>query len=383
MNKLKRALNNQALGILPLLLAIFLDVYFLSYIMSLIVGLAACLISIFFFLRPKKGKYFQFLLVPTLITLLLYCIFLFINLKPILYNNSPIVAETLLVVVLAFAGFTRKTVLFRVRNSTLPSYRRTMIRTTLDEAYFMGQVIQNLFTLHLFAILLYTHLPESTKNLAVENFIYKHLGLLIGLLAIIYGQLRMQVMHGALKKETWLPVLNDKGRVVGSMAHSVSRSSSQKYFHPIVRVAAIYNGMLYLTKRASDEYVSPELLDHPFHKYVIFRHSIEGTVKDAIGKLGEDKSIKPRFMIRYTFEDDKVKHLVSLYVISLRTEEQLKHLTGGKLWTSNQIQENMNSNIFSEYFEKEFPYLQNTILLAESVCCGDTPLLTSNGQLLS
>jgi len=27
--------------------------------------------------------------------------------------------------------------------------------------------------------------------------------------------------------------------------------------------------------------------------------------------------------------------------------------------------------VFSEYFEKEFAYLQNTILFAESFCCGN------------
>ncbi len=368
MNRTKRLLNNQALGILPLLLAIFLDVYFFSYYVSLLFGLALSFVGLFFFYRFKTGKYFQFLLLPTVITLLLYSIFLFFNLKPTLYDHSPLIAEILLVVVLAFTGFTRKSVLYRVRHSGLPSHRRAMLRTSLDEAFFIGQIIQNLYTLHLFSILIYIHFPESMRNPGVENLLYKHLGLIIGILVIIYGQIRAQVLHGTLKKEIWLPVLNDKGRVVGSMARSVSRSSSQKYFHPIVRVAVVYNGMLYLTKRSKDEYVSPDLLDIPFHKYVLFRSSIEGTLYNAIGKFAEDKSIKPRFMIRYTFENENVKHLVTLYTICIQKEEQLQYLTDGKLWTSNQIQENMSSNIFSDYFEKEFPYLQNTILLAENFC---------------
>ena len=40
--------------------------------------------------------------------------------------------------------------------------------------------------------------------------------------------------------------------------------------------------------------------------------------------------------------------------------------TKGKLWTSKQIEENLNQGIFSDYFAQEFEYLQNTILLAEN-----------------
>ena len=131
--------------------------------------------------------------------------------------------------------------------------------------------------------------------------------------------------------------------------------------------------MLYLVRRSKDEFVSPDTMDYPFHNYVLFRHSIDSTVKETLGSLAQDKSIAPRFLIRYTFENEKVKHLVSLYVICLRTEEQLNQCKrrSGKLWTAKQIEENLSSGVFSEYFEKEFAYLQNTILFAESFCCGN------------
>ena len=60
-------------------------------------------------------------------------------------------------------------------------------------------------------------------------------------------------------------------------------------------------------------------------------------------------------------------------MICIRNEEQLNLIKedGGKLWTPKQIEQNIGTGLFSELFEKEFPYLQNTILLAESFCCGD------------
>ena len=372
MNRVKKGLDNQAIGLLPLLLFMFLDNYF-SYLLSFIIGVTFCFVCIFLFQVLSKDKVYQFMLLPSAGTLVLYSVFLCLKLEPVLFIYSPLITEVLLVVALAIVGFTRRTVIQRIRNSKRPSFKRTLLRTTLNEFYFLAQLVQNLYTLHLFIILLYSILPETMQNMRTERFLYRELGLVIGVLVIVYEQIRLSLMQGSLKKEMWVPVLNDNGKVIGCIARSVSRSLPKKYYHPIVRIAVVYNGMLYLVRRSKDEFVSPDTMDYPFHNYVLFRHSIDSTVKETLGSLAQDKSIAPRFLIRYTFENEKVKHLVSLYVICLRTEEQLNQCKrrSGKLWTAKQIEENLSSGVFSEYFEKEFAYLQNTILFAESFCCGN------------
>lgn len=370
MNKVKKGLDNQAIGLLPLLLFMFLDNYF-SYLLSFIIGVTFCFVCIFLFQVLSKDRVYQFMLLPSAGTLVLYSVFLCLKLEPVLFIYSPLITEVLLVVALAIVGFTKRTVLRRIRDSKNPTYKRTLIRTTLNEFYFLAQLVQSLFTLHLFIILLYSILPETMQSMRMERFLYRELGLVLGVLVIIYEQIRLSLMQGSLRKEMWLPVLNDNGKVVGCIARSVSRSLPKKYYHPIVRVAVVHEGMLYLIKRSKEEFVSPDTLDYPMHSYVLFRHSIESTLKESIGSLASDKSVAPRFLIRYTFENEKVKHLVSLYVMCLRTEEQLEQCKrrNGKLWTGKQIEENLGSGIFSEYFEKEFPYLQNTILFAESFSC--------------
>jgi hypothetical protein len=363
----KRIFNNQAIGLAPLLLAMVLDNYS-SYFVAFTVGISLCFLGFLFLHLFKKENIHQFFLIPTTVTLILYSIFFFLNLQPVLYNFSILIAEILLVVVLAFFGFFRRSILAGIRNSKSTAARkRTLLHTTVSEAYFMAQITQNLYTLHLFILLMYVHLPESMHSTGVEHFFYRPLPAIIGVFIIIYGQIRTQMMHGGLQKEVWLPVLNDKGHIVGSMAHSISRLSHKKYYHPIVRIAVMYNGMLYLRKRNKDEYVSPELLDYPLHRYVRYHQSIEDALRETLGVLHNDKSIKPRFMIRYTFENAHAKHLVHLYTICLRTEEQLTRFTGGKWWTTKQIEDNLGNGIFCEHFEKEFPYLQSTVLLAESL----------------
>ncbi|RHJ77794.1 hypothetical protein [Parabacteroides sp. AM08-6] len=370
MNKVKKSLDNQAIGLLPLLLFMFLDNYF-SYLLSFIIGVTFCFVCIFLFQVLSKDKVYQFLLLPAATTLVLYSIFLCLRLEPVLFIYSPLITEVLLVVVLAFLGFAKRTILHRIRTSKHPTYKRTLMRTTLNEFFFVAQLIQNLYTLHLFIILVYSILPDTMQSVRMERFLYRELGIVIGILLILYEQIRISMMQGSLQKEMWLPVLNESGKVVGCIARSVSRSVPKKYYHPIVRIAVIHQGMLYLVKRSKKAFISPDAVDYPFYSYVLFRHSIESTVKDAIGTLNEEQDVMPRFLIRYTFENEKVKHLVNLYVVCIRSEEVMEQIKqpNGKLWTSKQIEENLGSGVFSEYFEQEFAYIQNTVLLAENFCC--------------
>lgn len=367
MNRVKKGLENQALGLLPLLLFVFLDNFF-SYLLSYIIGVAFCVGCVILFQLLKKDKVYLFMLLPAASTMVLYSIFLISKLQPVLYLYSPLVTELLLVVSLTLVGFTKRTVLQRVRNSNKPNYEQTVFRTTLNEFYFLAQLVQNIYTLHLFVILLYSILPETMQNMHTERFLNRDLGLIIGLGIIVYEQIRLGMMKGRLRNEMWVPVLDEKSKVIGCIARSVSRSLPKKYCHPIIRVAVVYQGMLYLAQRGKDAFVSPNTQDYPFFNYVLFRHSVRSTVKETLGELAKDKTVEPRFLIRYTFENEKVKHLVSLYVVCLRSEEQLNLCKRrvGKLWTIKQIQENLKSKVFSDYFEIEFPYLQNTILLAEN-----------------
>ncbi|MDL2256441.1 hypothetical protein LJC38_07650 [Parabacteroides sp. OttesenSCG-928-K15] len=366
-------MQNQAVGLVPILLFMFLDNFF-SYKLSFIIAVVFCFACLGIYRMLSKDRVYQFLLLPASATFILYVLFILLRLDPVLFGYSPILVEVLLVMSLALISFSKRTIHKRIRASRIPGFKRTMLRTALNEFYFLVQLVQSLYTLHLFAVLFFTFLPDHMQNPHFEHFLYRYMGIVIGLFIIVYEQIRISWLQGSLKKEMWLPVLDDQGKVVGCIARSVSRSVPKKYYHPVVRIAVVYNGMLYLVKRSRTDYVSPETLDFPFHSYVLFRHSIENTVKSAIGKLTTNKAFEPRSLIRYTYENEKVKHLVSLYVICLRDEEAMKTMSQlhGKLWTMKQIEDNLGKGVFSGYFESEYPYLKNTVLFAENFCACQT-----------
>jgi hypothetical protein len=361
----KRILNNQAIGIVPLLLSMVLDLY-VSHVTSFLVGISFCLLLLLAFHLIVREDVYQFLLLPTLATYLCYSVFLFFDFGDALNIYSPIVAEILLVSILGLAVFFKRRVLRHYKDMQRPY--QVMFRSTLTEAFFVAEVIQTLYTLYLFVALLYVHLPGKSPE--GDNFIrifYHYTGALIGLVVISYEQIRIYMINKKLGEDIWLPVLDDKGRVIGSVARPAGQKLHKKHYHPVVRIAVVYQRMLYLTRREADAIVSPDLLDLPFRRFVLFRHSRENTALGAIGELAGDPSVKLRFMIHYTFENRNVKQLVSLYALLLQNEEQLRHLTGGKLWTVKQIEANMGTDLFSEYFHKEFPYLQSTVLAADNV----------------
>ncbi len=368
MNRVKKGWENQAIGLMPWLLFLFLDNY-LSYLTAFVVAVVVCIGGMFFFHLRRKDNMYAFMLMPSLLTFLLYSICLvFLPIQPVLQVNTPLIAEILLVIVLIFFHATQKGFLHHIRSSKMPASRRTYILTTLNEFYFVAQLFQNLYTLHLFMVIFYTILPENVQDVRWTRFLYRDSGIIIGLLVMVYEQIRLRLLQGRLRKEMWLPVLNDQGNVIGCIAYSVSRLLPKKYYHPVVRVVLLYKGMLYLVPRHPHAWVSASLLDYPFQRYVLFRQTIAATVRQALVKLKDClPNVTPRLLVRYTFENEQVKQQVSLFVINLREEAQLElcKTENGKLWSVRQIEENLGAGIFSEYFEKEYAYLKNTILLAE------------------
>lgn len=376
MTRIRKSWENQALGILPLLLFLLLDNY-ISYLQAYTVSAIFCVLSMFVFHILRKDKIYSFMLLPSFLTLILYAFFLiFMRVEEVLAVYTPLITEILLIIVLTVVKIVKKPLLHRVRDAQHPAYEKTHNLTMLNEFFFIAQLFRNLYILHLLGIAFYNILPEEMKDIRFNRFLYRDMGLIIGVAVIVYEQIRLLMVRGRLKKEMWLPVLNDKGSVIGCIAYSVSRLLPKKYYHPIVRIALVHKGMLYLAKRNEYAYVSASMIDYPFYRYVLFRQSIEAAAQQAVEGLKTlVGKIQPRLLIRYTFENERVKHQVSLFVICIQDEqmiEQYKQVQDGKLWSIQQIEENLGKGIFSVYFEREFSYLKNTILLAENLClCGE------------
>lgn len=369
--KSKLGISNQMIGLLPVFLFMFLTSHF-SYVISFVTAAIFCVVSItlFFLLRDR---FFQFMLFPSAAVLILYSLLLFSQLEPVLFIYSPLLVELFLVIVLSVTLLLKRPIMKRVRLSMTQTVRKSHLRLSISEFFYVAQIMQNLYTLHLFSVLVFTILPDSMKSIHFEYILMHDFGIVIGVAMMFYEQIRLKLLYGNLRKETWLPVLNDKGQVIGRIAQSISmRLSSGRFRHPVVRLAVLYDGKLFLTRRGDAEGVSPGMLDFPIRSYVPYKKTVEQTLTEKVHAIIKDEHLKPRFLVRYLFDDEKAKSQVSLYVLNLQSEDQLyeiKKRVSGKLWTIKQIEEELEADLFSKYFIREFPYLQTTIFFAEQYAC--------------
>jgi hypothetical protein len=361
MKSLRKGVSSQAIGLIPLLLFFCVDYHF-SYILSFVVAVSFALLNYLGYRFLKRGDTYKFLLLPVSVTLFVYAILLFLQLEPLLLDYSVLVLEILLVVSLTCASLARRFIMLTLKRINIAAEKRSYINASLNEYYSVAQITQNLYTLHLFSVLVYFILPEHLKNSDIKPFLFQYAPIVIGVFVILYEQVRLFLIRKYLSKEEWFPVLNDNGKVIGRIARSISRMSVRKFYHPVVRVALVHKGMLYLAKRDNKEIVSPEALDYPFRYYVKYKQTFEDAALEAIASSGISQT--PHYLVRYTLENKKVKHLVSVFAININSEEELEqfNLMSGKLWTTKQIEDNLGMGLFSEYFEKEFPYLQSIVL---------------------
>ena len=96
-----------------------------------------------------------------------------------------------------------------------------------------------------------------------------------------------------------------------------------------------------------------------------YNHNIDVAIKNLLKSVVRGGDLPVRFILKYMFENERTKRLIFLYISVIKSEDELNklYLKEGKLWTVEQIEDNIGSGIFSECFELEFEYLRNTVLM--------------------
>jgi hypothetical protein len=280
--------------------------------------------------------------------------------KPLPVINRFVIVEIIFVLMLIAARLSRSRIVVRMskkRNELMKSYLKESFRVAFQTQYALFVHLLLVLAIFLFGG------TESAWGYSIRLLLVSQIMLVV--IMLMEGG-RLYILEKKLHKEEWLPVVTESGDVTGRVAKSITRDMKNKFMHPVVRVALIYKGKIYLKERDQSRLLNPGLLDYPFEKYMQYNHEIDESVHDTIGKECGNKLIPLRFLLKYTFENETTKRLVFLYVSDIDNEELFNslHLRGGKLWTESQIEDNMGSNIFSECFELEFEYLKNTVLMA-------------------
>jgi len=242
-------------------------------------------------------------------------------------------------------------------------------KTFLGEYFEVAKLSQYLITFHLFIVIIYRYVYENINIWeSLDSFFYFWVPIIFATIIIIYEETKTRNIVKHLRKEEWLPIVNESGEVTGRVAKSVSLKMKNRFMHPVVRVALVHEGNLYLQKRPSNDILDPSTYDHPFEKYMLFNHEINIAVRNSITRALDMQDLPFNFLLKYVYENEISKRLIFLFVSRVETESQLEsiNLLKGKFWTMKQIEDSLaDEGVFSECFQLEYEYLKNTVLQPE------------------
>lgn len=353
---IRNIFKNPALGLLPLFVYSILMNFTDSWEAT---GIALLLSLLGYFTVSKQSRLIYGISMLTfLIGMVLSFIPFFSGLHAV---NRFIVLEMIFVLMLIAIRLSRSRIVKRlVRTGNL------MLRNYLKESFRIAFQTQYGLTLHLMLVLLF-FLFDSTGDTGERATVIMLYTQIMLLMIFLLEEGRLQILRRKLVKEEWLPVVSEQGVVTGRVAKSISRDMKNRLMHPVVRVALIYQGSIYLQKRDPDRLLNPGMLDYPFEEYMPFKAEIGETVRHSLARECGSDALPLRFLLKYTFENEITKRLIFLYVSNIEDEALFNslRLSEGKLWTEAQIEDNIGNKIFSECFELEFEYLKNTVLMAQ------------------
>ena len=224
-------------------------------------------------------------------------------------------------------------------------------------------------------IFIYIHAYLLTASLQVSNLDYTlkfihDAYLVLFLFVVFYELIRVTLIRVKLFREEWWPILNEKGKMIGSIHNKTSLSDPTKYIHPIIRVMLIENNRIFLQKRCQQDLVYPGYWDTALSNHVKVNETVEQCVSRTANERYGIKELKPIFLSNYMHETDVEYHYAFLFVACKLPdlEHNKEYIDHAKWWTVQQIEDNLTTDIFTDNFLSEFELVKRSGLLESGKC---------------
>lgn len=224
-------------------------------------------------------------------------------------------------------------------------------------------------------IFVYIHIYLITASLPIPNLEYTlqfihDAYLVLFLFVVFYELIRVTLIRVKLFREEWWPILNEKGKMIGSIHNKTSLSDPTKYIHPIIRVMLIEDNRIFLQKRCQQDLVYPGYWDTALSNHVKVNETVEQCISRTANERYGIKDLKPIFLSNYMHETDFEYHYAFLFVACKlpELEHNKDYIDHAKWWTVQQIEDNLSTDIFTENFLSEFELVKRSGLLDTGRC---------------
>lgn len=238
----------------------------------------------------------------------------------------------------------------------------------LNELFRMIWILGGLIFLYVHLYLFLSYFDVSTNE---NTFTFIRTGYLSVLFFILFFEMiRVTLVRVRLLREEWWPIVNEQGKMIGSIHHQASLADEKKYTHPVVRLMLIDNNRIYLNKRKTDEVLFPGMWDTAICSHVKVNEKVEDCIERVAAEKLNIKQLKPLFLSNYTHETEYESQYVFLFVACRYSDLSVNSscIESAKWWTLQQIEDNLDSNIFTDSFKSELEILKRSGLLETNYC---------------
>jgi isopentenyldiphosphate isomerase len=246
--------------------------------------------------------------------------------------------------------------------------KRLAMQNNLNELIRTVNIVSIIFLAFVLAYLIDFYLVQDTSHYTL-NFIYQ-LYVVLLILFIIYEFIRVTAVRGHLLKEEWLPIVNEVGQEIGSIQQEVSLSEPKKFIHPMVRVIVIEGNRIFLRKNSCKKDIDGSKWDNAICSHLHLKENIKDCIHRSSDELYGITDIHPVFLSGYYIENSCERQYVHLFIsCRLNDVHPNPELSDAvKWWTLQQINEELESGIFTENFLKEYEILQRSGLIDTGRC---------------
>lgn len=186
-----------------------------------------------------------------------------------------------------------------------------------------------------------------------------------------FETLRVLMIRAKLADEEWWPIVSEQGKIIGSIQHLTSLNDKQNFMHPIARVHLIDKCMLFLQKKSTNDLYAPSLWDTAISNHMLVGETIEQCIDRTFKNQYDLSAVKYVHLSNYTRKAARENQFAFLFVSAQLSAESIKPCnteSDTKWWTLPQIEDNLESGIFSENFKLEYDILKRSGLLDTEKC---------------
>lgn len=351
----KRIVKNLLIGMLPLFVFILADEIW-GTVTGLYVALGFGLVQLVVsYLKTKRID--KFVLVDTA----LLCLFGLVSIalhNDVFFKLKPALIELIMAVIIGVSAFSSKNILLNMSQHYLKD-----IQLTSEALVKLKRNMSVLFFITLAHIVLLVYSAYFMSN---EAWAFISGGLFYLIFIAYFGIefLLQKVKMVRLKKEEWLPVVDESGVVIGRQTRTNCHFQSQKPLHPVVHLH-LFNeqGELFLQKRAMSKEIQPGKWDTSVGGHIAFNERLEDAL---LRESKEEIGIQPKQVMllqKYIWETNVERELV--YSFSAISSElpviDQEELEEGKFWKIKDIEKQFEHGLFTENFKKEFEFIKQNL----------------------